>query len=558
MNHSAKIFVNLDKTSKALKKAKEEVGRLTNKNEESQKTITKLRETLRFSFREQEHNKLLQEKYHLENQLQEAEQKASLAEDEVFTYEEKNPKLSELNTKLMIALNNSKGSQEALVKQISDTEATGGHEAKEDESATSSSLNASPTSSHLLPGAKGTTPKPLSKKELKKLRQKTKKKLSNMQTKEADNIPGDDDKLNNSVEELIDPVKNSLDQNDNYEEDSDNNNLHPDDILRKIYPARNPPEVGDNIEVKNVISILTNIIVPDHPNCPSSIFSHEDRPTVQAEDPSKVSPAVRDEDPSDVSADVREDPSTATDLPPHPSAVPIQYDPRATGLTEAKNSRTASTADEEVFTKQLVDIVRSFLRRHLILLVEPVWYYEWPPGPAEWDRLCDHTDGSRNSLEGVLRSWTIKHSCCSSREEFMCSPCIAAVGGPPAECYTKKPCISHTGAGKLFSQMTKGQIGNIGKLFAQVFTNSVCYVTKSELGEELWNLSPPWGALGLGYSLRDFSFNLSNYSSHHALGTLADQLVRKGMLDAATDGGEDRREDGDTDQQHQAVDAKPE
>ena len=189
VNRSAKTFVNLDKASKALKKAKEEVGRLTNKNEESQKTIIKLRETLRFSFPEKEHNKLLQEKYHLENKLHEADQKAILAEDEVFTYEEKNTKLSELNTKLMIALNNSNGSQDALVKQISDTVATGGHEAKEDESATSSSLNASPTSSHLLPGAKGSTPKPLSKKELKKLRQKTKKKLDNMQTKEADDIP---------------------------------------------------------------------------------------------------------------------------------------------------------------------------------------------------------------------------------------------------------------------------------------------------------------------------------------------------------------------------------
>ena len=98
VNLSAKISVNLDTTSKALKKAKEEVGRLTNKNEESQKTITKLRETLRFSFPEKEHNKLLQEKYHLENKLQEADQKASLAEDEVFTFEEKNKKLSELNT----------------------------------------------------------------------------------------------------------------------------------------------------------------------------------------------------------------------------------------------------------------------------------------------------------------------------------------------------------------------------------------------------------------------------------------------------------------------------
>ena len=105
--------------------------------------------------------------------------------------------------------------------------------------------------------------------------------------------------------------------------------------------------------------------------------------------------------------------------------------------------------------------------------------------------------------------------------------------------------------------MTEEQIGNIGRFFAKVFTDSVCNVTKSDLGEELWNLTPPWGVLGLGYSLRDSSFNFSNYSnsSYHALGTLADQLVRKGMLDAATAGGEDHRKDGETDQQHKAVDA---
>jgi hypothetical protein len=211
--------------TKALKKAKEEVGRLTNKNEESQKTITKLRETLRFSFPKKEHNKLLQEKYHLENKVQEADQNASLAEDEVITYVEKNTKLSELNTKLMIALNNSKGSQDALVKQISDNVATG---------ITSSFLIAFRTSSHLLPGAKASTPKPLSKKELKKLRQKTKKRLINMQAKEAEDIPGDDDNLNNSVEELINPDKNSLDTNDNCKEDSSpNNNEDPLDTLMK-------------------------------------------------------------------------------------------------------------------------------------------------------------------------------------------------------------------------------------------------------------------------------------------------------------------------------------
>jgi hypothetical protein len=76
-------------------------------------------------------------------------------------------------------------------------------------------------------------------------------------------------------------------------------------------------------------------------------------------------------------------------------------------------------------------------------------------------------------------------------DKFMCSPCIAAVGG------SKELCISLTGAGILFNQMTKEQIGNIGKLFAKVFTDSVCYITKSELGKELWNLTPPLGGLRL-------------------------------------------------------------
>ena len=66
------------------------------------------------------------------------------------------------------------------------------------------------------------------------------------------------------------------------------------------------------------------------------------------------------------------------------------------------------------------------------------------------------------------------------------------------------------------------------------------------------------GVLGLGYSLRDFSFNISNYLSHHALGTLADQLVWKGMLEAAKAGEEDHRKDGEADPQQQPVEAKPE
>jgi hypothetical protein len=126
---------------------------------------------------------------------------------------------------------------------------------------------------------------------------------------------------------------------------------------------------------------------------------------------------------------VREDPSTATDLPPHPCAVPIQNDPFATGLTEAKNSRTASTEDEQVFTKKLVEIVRSFLRSHLINMVVPKnTFFVWPPCH---NRLCMYSDEARSNLEVTPKWWTGKlidcwkgkYSKCGPEEKFMCNPC---------------------------------------------------------------------------------------------------------------------------------------
>ena len=118
---------------------------------------------------------------------------------------------------------------------------------------------------------------------------------------------------------------------------------------------------------------------------------------------------------------------------------------------------------------------------------------------------------------------------------------------------------------ELFKEITDDEIGNICKLNRLAYMESVCIVTNSDLigtnsdlGNGYWNLTPPWGVLGLGYSLRDISFNYSNYSSHHALGTLADQLVRKGMLEAAKAGEEDHRKDGEADPQQQPVEAKPE
>mgnify|MGYP001404043863 CR=1 FL=1 len=66
--------------------------------------------------------------------------------------------------------------------------------------------------------------------------------------------------------------------------------------------------------------------------------------------------------------------------------------------------------------------------------------------------------------------------------------------------------------------------------------------------------------LGLSNSLRDISFNSSNYLSHHALGILAEHVVRKGTLAAANNGGETAGEmEGQTSNtQDPAVDAKSE
>ena len=67
------------------------------------------------------------------------------------------------------------------------------------------------------------------------------------------------------------------------------------------------------------------------------------------------------------------------------------------------------------------------------------------------------------------------------------------------------------------------------------------------------SLTPPWGLLGLGYTLRDCSFTSDNYSSHHDLGTLAERLVEKGMLAAAR--GDDHRSDCGAGWQPYPVDA---
>ena len=129
-------------------------------------------------------------------------------------------------------------------------------------------------------------------------------------------------------------------------------------------------------------------------------------------------------------------------------------------------------------------------------------------------------------------------------ELWKCQPCINDKG---------QQCIRLTGIRNLLKGLTGNQIGNICKFYKLVFSDSVCTFSNSlDLSEEP-TLTPPWGVLGLGYSLRDCSFNKNNYSNHHALGKLAERLVEKGML--ADAGEDDHRNHGGAGQQPYPVDA---
>ena len=144
----------------------------------------------------------------------------------------------------------------------------------------------------------------------------------------------------------------------------------------------------------------------------------------------------------------------------------------------------------------------------------------------------------------------------------ICLPCLViknrAHHGPDND-LSEEQCVTSTNVKKLFKELKVQQIGNICKLLSKACSELVCTNTiNSDLGEELRTITPPWGVLGLGYSLRDCSFNKENYLSHHALGTLADHLVRRGLFDAATAGDEDNWTQGEADQQTKSVVTKAE
>ena len=201
---------------------------------------------------------------------------------------------------------------------------------------------------------------------------------------------------------------------------------------------------------------------------------------------------------------------------PLPPTTQSQCNLSAEGMTGAlsESSRIFKNAEKEALVEPLVGIVHKRLTYALFLCLEVQFLKSWPPGEEELDELITGRLGNAPQLKCEIKTGT-------------------------------------------FKELTVEQIGNIGNLFARVFNESVCTITiNSDLGENLRTLTPPWGVLGLGYSLRDCSFNKENYLSHHALGTLADHLVRRGLFDAATTGDEDHWTQGEADQQTKSVDTK--
>ena len=394
-------------------------------------------------------------------------------------------------TTLMRLLNNSKGSKEALEKHISGNAALR-------------------TSGHPLPADKGESPKLLSRKELKKLRQKTKKALEKQENEISDNHEGDSN-LNESVEALIDP--SSIDPNDNDVRDSaSNNNMEPLDNLLEA-TTNMFPEVNGNEVFANIKEIQTTIPVPPDPLLPDDVVN-------QAVVTSNDSTAVRAEDSSVKQTTL---PSGVVSMAPVP-----------------KDLGPANTEERKAFIKHLVFMVEEATKCNLWRILTE---------PCSKDKQAEYTEIQRAELKECLQEWRDKVKKCErSYDEFYrsCHPCSShhSYG---------QPCISFTGAREFFKQLKDEQIESICENFKLVFSKSVGMSTGPSY-KGLLVLTPPWGLLGLGYSLRDYSFTFDHLNSNnYALGTLAERLVEKGMLAAA--GEDDHRSDGEAGQQPHPVDA---
>ena len=165
--------------------------------------------------------------------------------------------------------------------------------------------------------------------------------------------------------------------------------------------------------------------------------------------------------------------------------------------------------------------------------------------PCSTDKQAKYTEIQRADLEEFLQVWRDKVMACDQQTRYQCFPCMGKYG----------QCISLTGAREFFKQLRDEQIENIWEDFKLVFSKSVGKITHYG-GEEEPALTPPWGLLGLGYSMRGCYYtnnNLLNFSQPHALGKLAERLVEKGML--ADAGEDDHQSDGGAGQHPHTVDA---
>ena len=217
----------------------------------------------------------------------------------------------------------------------------------------------------------------------------------------------------------------------------------------------------------------------------------------------------------------------------------------------SEGSRTVNNVEKETAIELLARTVHFHLERHLRRFL------------VFNDIDTRDPEIKAKDLEMDLNSWRRRSKKCAIRrtdDYLICLPCLVTKNRAhhgPGNDLSEEQCVISTNVKELLNELKVDQIGNICKLFARVLTESVCTNTiNSDLGEELRTITPPWGVMGLGYSLREFSFTKENYLTHHAAGTLADQLVRRGLLDAATAGKEDQRTQGEADQQTKSVDTK--
>ena len=210
------------------------------------------------------------------------------------------------------------------------------------------------------------------------MRQKTKKALEKQDNLTSDTHDGDSN-LNESVEAFIDPVKNSIDLNDNDGKDSSfNNNAKP---LHNLLEATHKvfPEVNGNEVVVNAMEIMTTIPVTPDPLSPDGVVNADG----QAEVTSNNSTAVRAEDSSMKQSTL---PSGVESM----AAVP-------------KDLRPTNTMERMAFTEFLQFMFRTKFHENMRDILRE---------PCSADEQAKYTKIQRADLEECLQEWRDKVTKC--------------------------------------------------------------------------------------------------------------------------------------------------